>query len=535
MLVTAAAVYFVLFCNARFWVVFFEGGRSGAVPSMKLMISTFFLLTGVHILLLLPFSARRTIKPVLLLLMIANAFAVYFMHRYGVYLDASMMRNVAHTDSAEIAELLSWRMAPYVLGYTVVPGILVLRTRFKSVRYGVALRNKAVLFAAGVVALGIAGIVSGKEYSSFFRNNKSARYLVTPGNYIVSSARVAFSSGREWRGERAPVGTDATLGRAWTKGERPALFVLVVGETARASSFSLNGYDRDTNPRLGAVSGLINFVDVSACGTSTADSLPCMFSPFSMDDPEQGRAREYESLLDVVNHAGLDVTWVDNNSGCQGTCDGVETSGVESSVAPELCAAGECLDEILLTALDSRLATGRSALLVLHQKGSHGPAYHRRYPKSFETFRPACNSDTFDDCTQQEIRNAYDNSILYTDYVLSRIIERLDTARDTYDTAMLYVSDHGESLGEMGLYLHGLPYGIAPDVQTQVPMVLWMSDGFVHRFSVNRDGIARIAATEKWTHDNLFHSVLGALDIETSVHDPSLDIVERGRGGPGSF
>ena len=532
MLVTAAAVYFVLFCNARFWDVLL-GGRSNVVQSMTLIVSTFFLLTGCHIMLLLPFSARRTIKPVLLLLLVANALTVYFMDQFGVYVNKSMMRNVVHTDSAEIVDLLSWGMIPYVLGYAVVPGILVLRTQLESARLGVAVRNKATLFAVGIAALCIGGIVSGKEYSSFFRNNESARYLVTPGNYIVSTVRIAFSSGRELRGKRIPVGTDATIGSAWRASERPVLFVLVVGETARASSFSLDGYERDTNPLLGAASGLINFVHVSACGTSTADSVPCMFSHFSRKDPEQDRAREFESLLDVVSHSGLDVSWADNNSGCQGTCDRVEKVELESFASRELCASGECFDEVLLTALDSRLATERSGLLVLHQKGSHGPAYYRRYPKRFEKFVPACNSEDLGNCTQEQIRNAYDNSILYTDYFLSRVIERLDAASDRYHTAILYVSDHGESLGEQGFYLHGLPYVIAPEAQTRVPMVLWMSTGFVHRFSLNRDGIAQIAAAERWSHDNLFHSVLGALDIETSVYDPSLDIFERGRQAGG--
>jgi lipid A ethanolaminephosphotransferase len=530
LLVVAAATYFTILCNFRFWSLLLEGEAGGGAAAISLFLSTFFLLTGVHVVLLAPFSSRRVIKPFLLLLFGANAFTLYFMDQFGVYVDTSMIRNVFQTDAAETAELLSWQMVPYVFVYALVPAFFVLRTRLSGVGLATAAKRKALLLALGVAAVSLAGVVSFKDYSSFFRNHKPARYLVTPANYMVSVARVGFSSGRELRKERVAVGRDARLGAAWAESNRPVLFVLVVGETARASSFSLNGYSRDTNPRLGSVPGLVNFGDVSACGTSTADSLPCMFSSFARSDPDHKRAREYESLLDVVRRSGLDVTWLDNNSGCKGVCDGVETESLEKSSSIDLCASGECFDEILLAGLDGKLADpGKGRLLVLHQKGSHGPAYHRRYPAVFERFTPTCNSDDFDDCTQEEIRNAYDNSILYTDDFLGEVIERLDAASGRFDTAMLYVSDHGESLGENGLYLHGLPYAIAPETQTRVPMVLWMSPQFEERFSINTTGIERAAGSDRFSHDNLFHSVLGALDVETSVYDSRLDIFATGR------
>lgn len=522
-LAVAAALCFTVLCNSRFWALLLESA-SGSIPGrLKIAASTLLLLSGMHVVLLTPLATRKTIRPALLLLVAANAFTIYFIDQFGVYVDTSMIRNVLQTDAAETAEILSWKMAPYFVVFAIVPALALVRVRFERVSLAMAVRRKALLFACGVAAIAVAGIVSFKDYSSFFRNHKEARYLVTPANYVVSLARVAIESGRGSGAPRHPVGTDALLGPRWNASERPVLFVIVVGETARASSFSLNGYERDTNPRLREVPGLVNFTDVSACGTSTADSLPCMFSRFGRSDPEHKRAREYESLLDVVSHAGLEVTWVDNNSGCKGVCDGIESASVGTSASP-MCSSGECFDEVLLEGIDAEVARGSSAVLVLHQKGSHGPAYHLRYPPAFERFTPGCTSDDFEDCTQDEIRNAYDNSILYTDHVLAEMIERLASATDRFDTAMLYVSDHGESLGENGLYLHGLPYAIAPKTQTRVPMLFWASPGFESRFAIDHQRLAREASRGAFSHDNLFHSVLGALDIETAVYEPSLDV-----------
>ncbi len=529
LLVVLSAAYFALLCNTRFWSVMLGTMSLEGFAAVRMTVLTFTLLAGIHIILLLPVSARVLIKPVLSILFLINSLAIYFMDQFGVFIDVSMIRNVVQTDMAESTELLSWRMLPYLIGYGVLPAVLLLKIRLRESTLGSALRRKALLLVLGVAAIGVAGLVSFKDYSSFFRNNREARYLVTPANYIVSAARAGLSQTRVPR-DRIPVGPDATLAEGWKEHDRPVLMVLVLGETARASSFSLNGYERETNPRLAAIPGLINFRDVSACGTSTADSVPCMFSPFVHASSEQKRAREYESVLDVVSRAGLDVIWFDNNSGCKGVCDGVESEEIDaSSSSSQFCTAGECLDAVLLERLDSRIAQGNSTLAVFHQKGSHGPAYHARYPAEFAKFQPVCESDDFGDCTQEEIQNAYDNSILYTDWVLAEMIKRLEAASDRYDTALLYVSDHGESLGEHGFYLHGLPYAIAPETQTQVPMVFWMSEPFAQRFQVDRDGLELIASSEHVSHDNLFHSVLGLLDVRTAAYDRGLDLFHQER------
>ena len=193
-------------------------------------------------------------------------------------------------------------------------------------------------------------------------------------------------------------------------------------------------------------------------------------------------------MLHVLARAGFKVRWRDNQSGCKGVCDGLPVDQLDHANVPALCAEGQCLDEILVHGMDGVARDNQGNLfVVMHQLGSHGPAYYKRYPAVFKRFTPACESEDLHSCSQSDIVNAYDNSLLYTDFVLGRVIDFLDRAQATHDTAMLYVSDHGESLGEGGLYLHGMPYAIAPDVQTRVPFVMWLSPAFRRSFGINQE------------------------------------------------
>jgi lipid A ethanolaminephosphotransferase len=515
-----AAAFFTIFANGGFWRLLLAGHHPGDPRTWVLGASTAALLFAVHTVLIAPFAWRRVLQPFLSILFIANAVAVHYMNAFNVVFDASMMRNVFETDAREAADLITLRLIVTVLVLGVLPAALVWMVRLERETLTVAVRRRAMLAGAAALLLLAAGGLSYKSYASFFRNHREARFMVPPVSVVASAVGVAAEKLRGADGPRIAVGQDVVLGPRWSASARPVLFVLVVGETARAAEFSLDGYSRDTDPTLRA-ERVINFPHVDACATSTADAIPCMFSPFGSAS-SASRARRYESLLDVARRAGLRVLWRENNSGCKGVCDGVETEILTDASVPGLCEGGECFDEILLTNWDAILAKrDRSVLLVLHQKGSHGPAYFKRYPREFERFTPACKSEDFDDCTPAEIRNAYDNTILYTDHILGETIQRLAAARE-WDTAMLYVSDHGESLGERGLYLHGLPHAIAPDAQKHVPMMLWMSPPFAARFGIDSRALAA-RADLPYSHDNLFHSILGMLDLHTRVYDPRLD------------
>ncbi|HEU5294722.1 MAG TPA: sulfatase-like hydrolase/transferase, partial [Burkholderiaceae bacterium] len=317
----------------------------------------------------------------------------------------------------------------------------------------------------------------------------------------------------------------------WAARQKPMLVVLVVGETVRAANWGLSGYARQTTPGLAALP-VINFADVSSCGTNTEVSLPCMFAPVGRRDYDESRIRGSEGLLHVLARAGVAVQWRDNQSGCKGVCDGLPNDIVASLNPPGLCRDGRCLDEGLLVGLDQRLREAKGTqLLVLHQLGNHGPSYFRRYPRAFARFTPACESDDLQHCTREEIVNAYDNSLLYTDHVLSQLIEHLDARAGSVDSALLYVSDHGESLGENRLFLHGIPYAIAPDMQTKVPMVMWASRGFASAVGLNLDCL-RERARSSASHDHLFHSLLGLLDVRTALYEPQWDFSAGCRRGP---
>ncbi len=224
--------------------------------------------------------------------------------------------------------------------------------------------------------------------------------------------------------------------------------------------------------------------------------------------------------------------WRDNQSGCKGVCAGLEVQTFNEANVPGLCASGQCFDEVLLHGMDALVREPRSDLFVVfHLMGNHGPAYYRRYPPEFGRFEPACQTDALHQCTQQQIVNAYDNALRYTDHVLAQLIAFLEQQRDRYDVAMVYVSDHGESLGERGLYLHGMPYAIAPKEQLEVPMLWWMSPEFVNHRNIDV-ACLRQRARQDVSHDHLFHSIAGVLDIETSDRDRALDLFANCRHDP---
>jgi len=271
---------------------------------------------------------------------------------------------------------------------------------------------------------------------------------------------------------------------------------------------------------------------VKSCGTSTEVSVPCMFSPYGRADYDERRIRSSETLLDVLVRAGYHVRWIDNQSGCKGVCKGagVEYEKIDPKSAPDLCKDGDCWDEVIVRRLQAELADVHdNTVFVLHMMGNHGPAYFRRYPAEFRRFTPDCGTAELRDCSREQVVNAYDNAILYTDHVLARIISTLGSEASRLDSAMLYVSDHGESLGEKGLYLHGIPYSIAPDQQTHVPMILWLSRTMTDSGDVNERCVHAKVDTPL-SHDNLFHSVLGLLDVSTSAYREDRDLFDGCRG-----
>ena len=257
-------------------------------------------------------------------------------------------------------------------------------------------------------------MLSFQDISSLMRNHREVRYLVTPANYVVALSNVMLASPPGPKRALLPVGLDARQ-TPRTSGGKPRLLVLVVGETVRAQNWGLNGYTRQTTPELAKIDGLINFPQVGACGSSTEVSLPCMFSPFGRRDYDEKKIRSHQSLLHVLEHAGVATLWRDNQSGCKGVCEGLAIDRLESASDPALCNGTRCLDEILIKDLQARISPARGdRVVVLHQLGNHGPHYYERYPAAYRRFTPICESPELGQCRRQDIVNAYDNAVLYT-------------------------------------------------------------------------------------------------------------------------
>ena len=487
------------------------------------------LLMSLNVLLLAVLAHRWTIKPVLTLLLLVTASASHYMSAFGVYMDPTMLRNVLRTNPGEAVELLTPAFFLHMALFAVLPIVLLwwrVRLAPRASRWRAAGWRLGLVGVAAVAAVGSLLAVF-QPFASLMRNHKEVRYLMAPANVLWSTAVVLSADARGAARPRQPIGEDAQPGPSWASRQRPMVVVMVVGETTRSANWGLSGAARQTTPELASLP-VTSLPRVRACGTNTETSLPCMFAPIGRRDYDEDRIRGQESLLHVAARAGVAVHWRDNQSGCKGVCDGLPGDTPSAALTPSLCPDGKCLDEALIHDLDQRLADAKGTQLwVLHMIGSHGPSYFRRYPAGFARFKPDCRDDDLRKCSVEEVRNAYDNSLLYTDHVLAATVRALQARADRVDSAMVFVSDHGESLGENGLFLHGVPYAIAPDVQTRVPMVVWTSPGLEAaaglRAGCLKSELQRAAQAEP-THDHLFHTLLGLLDVRSSVHEPQWDL-----------
>ncbi len=463
-------------------------------------------------------SSRYTIKPVLIAVFLTASLASYFMDSYNVIIDSTMIQNAMMTDTAELADLVNVKLILYFLILGVLPAILIYKTRinYASPKAEIISRFKLILVLLVLIVSQL--LLFGKTYASFFREHKELRYYTNPVTYIYSTNKYIKSTLATRNIEIKPIGEDALVPHTDTHRE---LTILVIGETARADRFSLNGYNRKTNPLL-EKEDVISFTNMTSCGTSTAVSVPCMFSMRSKDEYDDEKGKSEENLLDILNHAGVHVLWRDNNSDSKGVALRVQYEDYKSAEVNPDCDI-ECRDDGMLDGLQDYIDAQQNGdiLIVLHQMGNHGPAYYKRYPEPFEKFIPACRTNHLDECSEEEISNAYDNAILYTDYFLSKVIDLLKNNMNSFETAMFYMSDHGESLGESGVYLHGLPYFMAPDAQTHVASILWFGDNYDEIDSQS----VRQKADMDFSHDNLFHTILGLMEVETSVYNRKMDII----------
>lgn len=519
-----SALYLTIVQNTTFFKAVFTVLDKSGHGNIPFEVAVFISLALLFFLFLLLASFRLLFKPLLVLIMVLSAVISFFMNTYGVVIDADMIRNLMETDVKEATELFNLKVFLYIFFLGVLPAIWVYRCEIQYQPFVTEL-SRRVLYI-GITAILLAGTVFiyYKDFSFVLRNNHSLRYLINPNYPIYSLFKYIKGQTKSQVVSVSGLGVDAKERLSWQSRGKKSIVVIVIGETARAENFSLNGYGRDTNPRL-SQEDIIYFPNTHSCGTATAVSLPCMFSNLKRSHYSDGDAKQSENLMDVLQHTGLSVLWKDNNSGCKGICERVPTENTEILKVPNLCKDGECYDEVMLLGLQDYFdKLTNDAVIVLHQKGSHGPAYYKRHPDSFGIFKPECTNDQVQDCPQTEIVNAYDNTIVYTDYFLAEVIKLLKANAGKLNTAMLYISDHGESLGENGIYLHGLPYSFAPEEQKHIPFIMWLSKGFADSFGIDKECLAR-RRTEPFSHDNLVPTVLGMFEINTTIYQASGDVI----------
>jgi lipid A ethanolaminephosphotransferase len=472
------------------------------------------------------FNWGKLLKPVLTVFFFSAASGAYFMMSYGIVIDSTMITNVIQTDTKEALDLFNWRMLVSFAILGLLPAWVLWKTPIKSLRVGQQLLGNALMAVLSIGILLASLLAVFQDFSSIMRNHTQLRYLINPLNSYYAIGMVAAKPFQRDNKTLLPVGQDAKLVTAKAT-DKPPLILLVLGETARMGNFGLNGYDRNTTPEL-SKENTVSLRGVMSCGTSTATSVPCMFSHLGKEDFES-RKNNYESLIDVLHHAGLALLWIDNQSGCKGVCERVPQALTKELKHPSLCKGGECFDEIMLHQLDERIQAlpaerrAKGVVVVMHQMGSHGPAYYKRVPDNFKKFQPECKSNALQECSREQVVNSFDNTILYTDHFLSQAIQWLKKSNATHATAMLYVSDHGESLGENNLYLHGLPYRVAPDVQKRVPWISWWSQQFETQTGLSSACLKK-KTNAPLTHDNYFHSVLGMVGVSTEVYQAKLDV-----------
>ncbi len=519
-------LYLLFVTNRSFWTAAYGYFAADHLSFVLFVIG----ISAASMAIMTAFSAKYVTKPFLIFFVLAAAAGSWFTDQFGVIVDKEMIRNAAVSTGAEAGHLITPRFAFHMLLVGILPSFLIawVRIGHRPVLSKLA-HNTAVILACLAVFV-VVGLGDYRAFAGVGRAHRDLLDRLNPFVPITSTIRFAVSSGEDANIAAEPLGTDAH--RVNVAGlNKPRVTIIVAGETARAADFSLGGYSRKTNPEL-EKQNVVYFPNTTSCGTATAISIPCMFSVYPRTAYTHRKGLATENLLDVLSHAKVDVSWLDNDTGSYHVTDRVAYASLPQSADPRFCKDGECLDAILLDKVDDWLDHVKGdSVLVLHQLGSHGPAYFARYPDEYRRFVPDCRANDFGSCTSEEVTNAYDNTILYTDHVVSAVIDKLKQHSTTIAGAALYVSDHGESLGENGIYLHGAPYIVAPSQQTHVPFLAWVSDDLSKSAGFDVTCMAKQADGE-YSHDNLFHSVLGLMDVATTVYDPHLDVFAACRRQP---
>lgn len=432
-------------------------------------------------------------KLLLVFFFIGNAIALYFVNTYSVIIDESMIGNVFNTNYEESSSFFSFKLVLYVVLLGIIPSILIIKAKIIKVTLKKFLTTSALI----LTFVGVLVFANASNWLWIDKNSKTLGGLAMPWSYAVNTPLYFIHKNKKNEKE-------ILLPNAVIKDNKKSVVVLVIGESARSQNFSLYGYEKNTNPLLSQTSNLYHF-NATSCATYTTAGVKCILEHENTGDL-------YEILPNYLYRNNVDVIWKTTNWGEPPVHI---KEFLDKKILTANCEGAHCqYDEILLAGLKERIlaSTKDKILIVLHTSTSHGPTYSQKYPPQFETFKPVCNSVELGNCSHQELINAYDNTIVYTDYILHRVIENLKELTD-FNSTMLFVSDHGESLGEKNLYMHGLPMSIAPKEQYDIPFIVWVSNNS-----------KQLKPNESVTQNHVFHSVLNFLAIESPVYKEEMNI-----------
>ncbi|QJR81483.1 phosphoethanolamine--lipid A transferase [Alteromonas pelagimontana] len=520
---TPSSAQFIVLTSVLITVIFNYPFISAAYESVSpltfwdwiFLLTVPLLLTLINIIFLSLFGALLFPRLTVAITFLVSSPLLYASLVYGVVFDSSMIQNVMETNSGEAFSYLNLSFLLFLLLLGLVPVFAILNQDIQNC-FTSHLAKMLFVNLLALLGLTVIGVLFYKDYASVGRNNKALVKQIIPYAFYDAGYKylrnIYFNPPLPYRIlDQKPYLIESSQSSFKT-------VVMVVGETARADKFGVNGYIRNTTPQI-TEKGAISFANVTSCGTATAVSVPCMFSRLGREQYESRVAESQDNVLDIINRAGTKVTWIDNNSSCKGACNRIETIEFDPGRDPTLCDGDFCYDEILVNLLRLSLSKppNLNQLIVLHMIGSHGPTYYRRYPKKFARFTPDCQRSDIQNCKEEELINTYDNTIAYTDYVLGNIIEALKTVPNS---SMLYLSDHGESLGEKGLYLHGFPYNLAPKEQTHIPMIYWDSTFTDRAYKSCIDQLAH----NSFSHDNLYDTLIGLTNVSSVTYQPTMDM-----------
>lgn len=452
------------------------------------------LVANAFALFLIFFFSRLIGKILLVLFFIINAVAVYFINTYSVIIDESMIGNVLNTNYSESSSFFSIKLVLYVVFLGILPSIFIIKAKIITV----TVKKFLVSISLTLLFLLTLAFANASNWLWIDKNSKTLGGLAMPWSYAVNIP--LFYIHQFKKNEKEIFLPDATI-----KDNQKSVVILVIGESARSENFSLYGYPKNTNPLLSKTPNVSHF-NATSDATYTTAGVKSIVEHENTDEL-------YEILPNYLYRNNVDVIWRTTNWGEPPVH--IKNYQNREALMPNCKGDGCDYDGILLSGLKEQILASKKnkILIVLHTSTSHGPTYSKKYPAQFEIFKPVCNSVELGNCSHTELVNAYDNTIVYTDYLLANVIEDLKQLQE-YKSAMIFVSDHGESLGENNLYMHGLPRSIAPKQQYEIPFIVWTSDNSARQMKPNKI----------LTQNYVFHSVLNFLNIQSPVYKEQMNI-----------